>query len=1000
MKKSILRSSALRGGVALQAVAMFGLGAALLSTPAFAQDQQTAPLPSKPAATADDEAEDIVVTGSIIRRANVDSTSPLTVITADDLDSRGVATVDQALQLLSANSGGTLENSFTANGAFAGGASAASLRGLTTSSTLVLFDGLRAAYYPLADDGSRNFVDLNTIPDAIVDRVEVLQDGASSTYGADAVAGVINIITKKQITGFSGNIQAGISEKGDAANQRLSATVGYGDLKEKGFNVYLTGSYYRSEALYNRDRGYPYNTGDLSGRCNAAGSCDANTNLNGLSATGGFAGLAATTVTLVAPANPVTGARLAPYQLLNPALGCQGLKPVALTAAQAGTVAPSTVCEQDLIKQYGQIAPDQERFGASSRATFRVGDNAEAYAMVNFQQSSSSYITTPSNPIATAPPAETGVRYTTGSGATLLRLPVYVCAAAVNCTAANGTLNPNNPVAAAGQQARLLTRLGDIDAKQASRNRVFRAAFGLNGKLSDDWSYSIEATGMESKVRRTFDGYIFIPNLLKVVGDGSYNWVNPSLNSQAVRDFLTPQNVNNSKSSLYQVQGSVSGTLMELPGGPLQFGAGASYRRESVNAPSANTDSNGAINRYFRINAFGAKGKRGVWSGFAELNAPIIDQLEVNVSGRYDKYSSGEKDFSPKIGAKLKPIKQITFRGTYSEGFRIASFAETGALPTTGFVPINPPASFTALYPDGAGGTLNYALPYSIGLTQAGNPALQPETSRNITAGVVLEPTPWLSFTVDYYNIRKKNVIAGADYLPAVAAYFAGQPIPTGFTIVPEVPDTTFPTRLPRPAFVQYSFINANRQDTSGFDFSAQARIPLTDNIKLISSLESTYIKKYTQTFPDGSVQSYAGTLGNFQITSGSGTPHWRGTWQNTLDFGGGSLSATAYYTSGYYSGAADSDNSVSAKDCTNGNIHTYADGTAVVCKVKSFVNVDMTGTIDVNDNFTFYVNLLNVFNKKPPLDPTTYGGYQYNPAWAYSGIIGRSYRAGVRFKF
>jgi iron complex outermembrane recepter protein len=603
----------LRLGVAGTAL-VIALGAA----PAFAQT-----VPAKPAPAAEEEST-IVVTGSLLRRTSTESASPLTVITADDLEKRGVATVEGAIQLLSSNNGGTLENSFTANGAFAGGASAASLRGLTTSSTLVLFDGLRATYYPLADDGSRNFVDLNTIPDAIVDRVEVLKDGASANYGADAIAGVVNIITKKQIKGFLASAQAGISEKGDAGNQRLSATYGFGSLEDNGFNAYITGNYYKSDPLYNRDRGFPYNTGDLSSRCgvDASGArvCDTNGNVNGISAIGGYSGLGATTVPLVGVAS-ATGGLVGRFQFLNPAAGCGNLRPITLTAAQlasaAGGAAPSVVCEQDLTAQYGQIAPKNERFGTSARATFKIG-GAEAYAMVNFNQSSSSYITTPSPIIATAPPAESGVRYTTGAGNRLL-LPVFVCAARVNCTAANGTLNPNNPFAAAGQRARVLLRLQDIDATQASRNRVFRGAIGVKGSLGGSWAYNLEATGSKSTVRRTFDGYIFIQHLLDVVADGTYNFVNPSLNSQAVRDYLTPRNTTTAKSSLYQVQGSVNGDLMELPGGPLQLGVGASFRRESVNAPSANSDRAGPTQRYFRINAFGSAGKRNVYSAYGEI---------------------------------------------------------------------------------------------------------------------------------------------------------------------------------------------------------------------------------------------------------------------------------------------------------------------------------------------------------------------------------------------
>ena len=156
----------------------------MLGQAAFAQD-------AAPQAAAEPAGETIVVTGSLLRQVDKLTMSPITTVSAEDLAVRGITTVQQGIQSLSANNGPALTNGFSANGAFAGGASAVSLRGLTTSSTLVLFDGLRAAYYPLADDGTRNFVDLNTIPDAIVERVQVLKDGASATYQRVDEVGVI-----------------------------------------------------------------------------------------------------------------------------------------------------------------------------------------------------------------------------------------------------------------------------------------------------------------------------------------------------------------------------------------------------------------------------------------------------------------------------------------------------------------------------------------------------------------------------------------------------------------------------------------------------------------------------------------------------------------------------------------------------------------------------------------------------------------------------------------
>ena len=164
---------------------------------------------------ADDETIDtVVVTGSIIRRTDAETPSPVTVLSSEVLEERGLNTVSEAIQRLSANNAGTIQQGWNTGFNFASGANAPALRGLTVQATLSVADGLRLAPYPLADDGQRNFVDLNTIPSAIVERIEVLRDGASSTYGADAIAGVINVITKKEIQGLHLGGSWGISEHG------------------------------------------------------------------------------------------------------------------------------------------------------------------------------------------------------------------------------------------------------------------------------------------------------------------------------------------------------------------------------------------------------------------------------------------------------------------------------------------------------------------------------------------------------------------------------------------------------------------------------------------------------------------------------------------------------------------------------------------------------------------------------------------------------------------
>ena len=168
--------------------------------------------------------EAITVTGSYIRRTNTESPSPVTTIGADEIEKSGLNSIADVIRTISADNSGTLSQAFS--GAMAGGADGVALRGLTVDATLVLVDGHRMANYPLTDDGQRQFVDIDSLPMAIVDRVEVLKDGASATYGSDAIAGVVNIILKKEFTGLDVSATAGSTDRGDGLSQRFAATWG------------------------------------------------------------------------------------------------------------------------------------------------------------------------------------------------------------------------------------------------------------------------------------------------------------------------------------------------------------------------------------------------------------------------------------------------------------------------------------------------------------------------------------------------------------------------------------------------------------------------------------------------------------------------------------------------------------------------------------------------------------------------------------------------------
>ncbi|MEP7101805.1 MAG: TonB-dependent receptor plug domain-containing protein, partial [Burkholderiales bacterium] len=217
----------------------FTSGAASFGTAALAQDSTQ-------------ELQRVTVTGSNIRRTDTETPSPVQVITEADIKKSGYTSISEVLQTLTANGQGTLSNAFP--GAFAGSATGISLRGLNTSSTLVLIDGHRMAPFPLSDDGQRSFVDISSIPFDAVERIEVLKDGASAIYGSDAMAGVVNIILKRNFKGTQVTVDGGTTQRGGGKTGHASIITGMGDLDADGYNAYVNLEYRHQDPIYQRQR--------------------------------------------------------------------------------------------------------------------------------------------------------------------------------------------------------------------------------------------------------------------------------------------------------------------------------------------------------------------------------------------------------------------------------------------------------------------------------------------------------------------------------------------------------------------------------------------------------------------------------------------------------------------------------------------------------------------------------------------------------------------------
>jgi len=977
-----------------------------LSSPAFAQNAPASVSPGDQAA--EGEAPDIVVTGSLFRRTDTETPSPVTVLTADSLAKAGITTAAEAIRSVSADSGGSIGVGFQSG--FSAGGVAVSLRGLGVSSTLVLVDGLRSTNFPINDDGHNAYVDLNSIPFSLIERVEVLKDGASSTYGADAIGGVVNLIMKKQFTGIAGTVEAGASEKGDAGRQRANLTIGYGDYAEKGFNVYLNGEFQQDGRVSAHSRGFPYNNRDLT----SIGGADNNGADNSLTTPTPHAVVVRTNQTNLN--NPLAGGTAVlttQYQTLGLA-SCAGG-----TYTQVSATVNGVGCKHNIEDEYFQLAPLQRKYSINGRLSVRLADNIEGYVTGSYSNSYVSILNAPRALRNTQPYGGAPALASSNPG---IVLPVYICTSGVDCAtpgAPGRQLNPNNPYASAfaadpaNGAARIYYLFGDIKAGSDRTNEVYRFAAGLNGTIGDDWTWKIDGVYARDNLEIVQHGYLNIANTLKAINTGSYNFVNPSLNSQAVRDSIAPDKITPSFSEMYSVDAAITKQLLELPGGPLMFAIGGQVRHETLE----NNNQNAALDTY-SLTTSSAFGEHTVTAGYFEIAAPVLDILEINGSGRYDHYSEGFGRFSPKIGFKLTPIKQIAFRGTYSQGFRAPTFAESGPRSQyAGFVTKAPPCNFVLAH-NGTGTLAScsangnpYNLSYSVGRGFVGNPNLKPETSRSFTAGAIFEPVPWLSMTVDYYNVKKSNLIAnGPDAGKAIDAYFtktnladataAVAAIGPGYSVnTVDAIDPQAPGALPRILIINAPFVNVNYDLTSGLDFSATARVPLGDGIRFTSRVEATYVIQYDRSTSSG-IQRFAGTLGPYDLSSGNGTPRIRGNWQNTLDVGKFSLSATAYYVGRIKEVATDQGNLSLA--CSANLYKTPTDGTGnSFCYVNSFINVDLNAKVEVNDQFSFFANVGNVLGARAPIAPASYASSpNFLTTWHYAGLIGRTFRAGANFKF
>ncbi len=985
------------------------LGAAAVGTclPALAQtDDQD---------DSEEVIDEIITTGTILKRADTEAL-PVSIMDSEEMEIRGLNTISDVALRLPQNNAGTIVNNWNVGFNFATGATAPALRGLTVQSTLSVADGLRMAPYPLADDGQRNFVDLNTIPNAIVDRVEVLRDGASSTYGADAIAGVVNVITKKEIQGLHIGLSTGFAQDSGGEEQRFDISWGTGDLGNDGYNFYIAAEVMGEEKLNRSDRQDPFNTANWQNICGPSGSCMPNYNWNGITQEDGSWNGWVSDIPGIVYVRPIddTGAAAGQYEFLNPAAGCRNWPSVPVPADAGPGVLPDISCEFDYWGVH-QLRPEIDRMGLSMRFTTDVGEDAEFYAMANYYRTDTSTFFLPVQfDRGTTPPQ--GANY---QGTYQAYAPVYVCSTGVGtldglntgCDATNGQLNPYNPYAALGQRAEVEFRAPMERTRTTdTESRVTRIALGLSGAFQDVWNYNASATYSEVNLTRIQNGGMIPQHIADVLAQGTFNLFEPLDTPDEVWSYIMPENEVVSVSRLWQLDANIGREFMELGGGALQAAIGVSHRYESIDAPSANPANDSApYERFTGYNSVGTAGKRTVDSVYFEALAPFTETFEAIVSGRYDDYSTGQDNFSPKVGLKFSPLDTLSFRGSWSEGFRIPSFNEAFGLPTTGYVTRTIDCTNNVEYADFCAAHNNNAYAegqYSLGLTQTGDPTLDPEESTSFTAGVIWNATDNLMITVDYWNIEVENLITGVtDTSEAEDQYYLNNGVVDipGINVVPGPPDAAFPNALPLLGFIESSYQNQDKQEVNGWDFSVTLSGIEVGPADWTSRFDASFLNEYTLTTDGGDKLEFAGTLSPCNVTSCSGAPEWRMSWSNTFDFGDRTTATlTAYMTQGVDNASVDFGGVKG--DCENNigaSVLTYVDGTPTACESDDQWNADLTVQHQLNDNVRLFVDIMNVFDIEPELDVSAaYHIYAFNPAWAGPNIMGRYFRLGAKLDF
>ncbi len=778
------------------------------------------------------ELKPVIVTGSNIKRINLETASPVQIISREEMVRGGATSLNEVLRNISANVGGIDEN--RSNG-FSAGAAGLNLRGIGSQATLMLINGRRLAAYA-QPEFQTTFVDLNSIPIGAVDRIEVLKDGASAIYGSEAMAGVVNIILRDSFEGAMIDGSIGQSVYNDGRQVRSSMSVGYGSLVENHFNAYATLDVRQRKPMFIGNRP------DYIGTQNWTewGYKDARNIYS-------FPGNIYWT-------DKATGKFTA--RTLDPNCPADRLVPGAVFL---GAGATGQYCNFDDLKDGSyNSAGKTDRVGITSRATWQPNASTTVFAEAMLNQNKA-FVTG-------------NLHWLAGqNGQPTPALPI------THPQYPKELIGPDGKTLAGGNgTVRVRAQLADFPGQgQDNVTNFSRYLLGAKGAIST-WDWETAVLVNTSKVSSNSSSGLLLTPFVNAYKNGSLVFGGP--NNAAVFNSVKTQSTSEFSSGVYQWDAKLAGELLALPAGALSMASGIELRKEFL---ETNPDPLSVAGELYHSaqSPPGFSNSRNVASLYTELSIPVLKSLEAQFAVRHDRYSDYGSSTTPKLGLKWNASPSLMFRGTYASGFRAPTLVENSTDVRNAFTTVLDPARCNDKFKEGC----SWQSPYQSGA----NADLKPETANSFTFGTVWEPTGWLLATVDVWRIRRVDEIGtyNLDKVLADPARYANDPAVQIIRDPLSAVDRAAGATAGEISNIKSLLTNVAMTDIRGIDIDLQGKFNMGEYGQLKPRVNLMYTMSYKNApSPTDDLIEYAGTRGTPEVQATIGLGWKKAAWTLSAD--------------------------------------------------------------------------------------------------------------------